>query len=517
MPHSPSKLKQKRFWPLFSQEILNQKQLIFFSVFTGILCFGFAITHFSIGIDDPARNYYLYSHSLASMIQQGRLMHVAFNFLTHSVQFIPFFTDFVGAVLYVVSALLFCGVFQYITDSRLSPSALIAFSCVYISSSILAEKFIYQLDVIVTMLSYCCAALAMLYAYQAVKEKRLGAYWKATVLLMMTVSSYESFTSLYICSVFSVFLLEGLVNQEKLTLRKLLNEGLRYAGILFAALILYYGLVYLLQAATGQLDIFQRMQISWPEGLGTIEVFKLITKRIYVFFQESIAVRYLPILMFCFFSLMGAGLCAWSSIRGKNFWLLCCFLGLFASNFITHYGAGYFLSRAAQTFCFFCGFVMLLLISLFHPPICKKLLCAVAALLVFVQSADMNRWFYNDYVRYQKESYAIHTLASKLLATCDTDKPVVFTNAPYSGYLDTELYPGRQVNGNSLLYWCGYAFQNKEQPFVAEVFRMYGYDFIQSPTGEQFDAACLEAETMPPWPKDGSVQEFDDFIVVNFS
>lgn len=146
----------------------------------------------------------------------------------------------------------------------------------------------------------------------------------------------------------------------------------------------------------------------------------------------------------------------------------------------------------------------------------QKLLYAAVALLVFVQSADMNRWFYNDYVRYQKESYAVHTLANKLLATRDTEKPVVFTNSPYSGYLDTALYPGRQVNGNSLLYWCGYAFQNKEQPFIAEVFQMYGYDFVRSPTEEQFDAACLAAETMPAWPKEGCIQEFEDFIVVNF-
>lgn len=516
MTHLSSAAAPRSYKDILLEDILQNKALVFFAVFTGILCFGFPITHFSIGIDDPARNYYLYSHNLGSMIQQGRLMHVAFNFLTHSVQFIPFFTDFVGAVLYVISALLFCGVFQYITDSRLSPGALIAFSCIYISSSILAEKFIYQLDVIVTMLSYCFAALAMLYAYQAVKEKRRGAYWKAAVLLMLAVSSYESFISLYICSVFGIFLLEGLVNQEHLSFRTLLTEGLRYAGILCAALILYYGLVYLLQAATGQLAFFQRTQDAWPEELGLLGKLQLTTERIYTFFADAFSVRYLPILVFSLFSLSGACLCFWSALRRKNIWLLCCFLGLLAANFITHYAAGSFTSRAAQTFCFFCGFIMLLLISLFHPPICKKLLYAAAALLIFVQSADMNRWFYNDYVRYQKESYAVHMLANKLLASCDTDKPVVFTNAPYSGYLDTELYPGRQVNGNSLLYWCGYAFQDKTQPFIAEVFRMYGYDFIQSPTEEQFDAASLAAEAMPPWPKDGSVQEFEDFIVVNF-
>ena len=128
----------------------------------------------------------------------------------------------------------------------------------------------------------------------------------------------------------------------------------------------------------------------------------------------------------------------------------------------------------------------------------------------------MNRWFYNDHVRYKKEAFIIDTLANKVVSQMDASKPLVFTNAPITGYLNTDLYPGGQANGNSMVYWIGYAFGEKTQPFISEVFRMHGYDFIVSPTADQYDAAHVEAETMPAWPAEGCIQEFDDFIVVNF-
>ena len=198
-------------------------------------------------------------------------------------------------------------------------------------------------------------------------------------------------------------------------------------------------------------------------------------------------------------------------------WLLLCFAALWIGNFPIHYVGGSFMARAAQTFCFFTSFVALVLVSSveIRKPLRSVVLAAVV-LLVFVQSADMNRWFYNDHVRYKKEAFIIDTLANKVVSQMDASKPLVFTNAPITGYLNTDLYPGGQANGNSMVYWIGYAFGEKTQPFISEVFRMHGYDFIVSPTADQYDAAHVEAETMPAWPAEGCIQEFDDFIVVNF-
>lgn len=510
-------LTKKNYWNVLTEDILKNRNLMILVLLVTVLCFGFTITNFSIGVDDPARVYYLYSSNYGNMIQQGRLLHVAVNQLTRSIQFIPFFTDFVGAALYAFSALLYCALFQYITNGKLSSFSLISFCCVYISSSVLAEKYIYHLDVIVTLLSYCCSAVALLYAFRFVKEKHPGLFLSAVAALMCTIASYESFVFLYISGVFGIFILEMFFNRDDKTFLNLLLEGLQYALILLVSAAVYYFLVYIVQVITEQHGIFVRYNFWLDNQMGIGESFVYLTKQFYQYFQQAITDRYLPILVFCLFSVLGFVLLAYLSIREKNVWLFACFAALWFCNFGIHYITGNFFTRAAQTFCFFSGFALLLLIEYCGSgTVIRKLLYTAVILLVFVQSADMNRWFYNDYVRYRKEAFAVNTIATRLVAECDISKPVVFTNYPEFNYFDTELYPGKQVNGNSVISWSIIAFNDKTQPFVAELFRMHGYDFVLSPTPEMFDQAHIEAESMPTWPQQGCIREFPEFIIVNF-
>ena len=508
---------QKNYWKTLTEEVFQKKLLMVFVLLTTALCFGFTITNYSIGVDDIAREYYLYSNKIGNMIQQGRILHVVFNWLTGTVDFIPYFNDFVGAVLYALSALLYCALFQYITDRKLSQASLICFACVYISSSILAEKYIYNLDVVVTLLSYCCSAIALMYAYRFVKEKRISLFWKSIPVLMVAIASYETFIFLYFCGVFAVFLLEMLVNQEKKTFVQILQEGIRYALILLVSMALYYGLVAVLRRIVPSEVPYARYNALEEFGLGLWGTFVMLTESIFDRFGAAFAEGYVPIIVFGILSVIGAVFFAILSIKRKNIWLIVCFAALWVGNLFVHYVTGGFTSRAAQTFCFFTGFVVLVLINTVGTrKLCRNLLIAGAALLVFVQSADMNRWFYNDYLRYRKEVFVVDTLANKVAMEYDASKPLIFTNAPIHGYLNEALYEGRQVNGNSVIYWTGYAFGDKTQPFIAELFRMHGYDFIVSPTPEQYDQAMIEAESMPVWPAAGSVQEFEEFIVVNF-
>ena len=508
---------RKSFRQTLAQDIFSNKILIYLVIFVTVLCFGFTVTNFSIGVDDPARNYYLYSKNVGSMIQQGRLMHVAFNHLTRSVQFIPFFTDFVGAALYALSALLFCGLFQYVTDGKLGTAALSAFSTVYISCSVIVEKYIYHLDVIVTILSYCLCAIALVYAYRFVQEKRPALLLWACVALMGALGSYESFGFVYFCGVFAIFILEIVVNQDSKTFLSILRDGLMYALILCISMVAYYSLVYVVQILTGQVGIFVRYNYWAESGENIIKTFFMATENIAQFFEDSIWGRYLPVVVFCVLSAVGFVLFVLLSVRRKNIWLILCYCALWAGNFLIHYANGNFIARGAQTFCLFTGFVLLILVEFSAcRNVFKQIACCLVALLVFVQSADMNRWFYNDYIRYQKETFVINTVATRLVAECDLSKSVVFTNNPDFRYFDTARYQGRQVNGNSVLYWSVNAWGDPTQPFVTELFQMHGYDFVRSPTEEMYIAAHEKAETMPAWPQEGYLQEFDDFIVVNF-
>lgn len=510
-------LKKKNYWNTLAEDVFSKKLLLFFVILITAACFGFTITNYSIGIDDIASDYYLHTNKIGNMIQQGRLLHVVFNLLTNTVDFIPYFNDFVGAVLYALSALLYCGLFQYITGGKFSTAALTAFCGIYISSSVIAEKYIYNLDVVVTILSYCCSAIALMYAYRFVKEKDRTLLLKAIPVLMVAIASYETFLFLYFCGVFAVFLLEIVVNKEDKPFLTILWEGIQYALILGAAIVLYYGLVAVLQLLFPSETVYIRYSVWHTSGLGFFGTFGLLTRDFFQYFVDSFAAGYVPIIVFTIASAIGLVLFGWLSWKRKNVWLLVCYAAMWIGNFIIHYVAGFFTPRAAQTFCFFTAFVLLMLLHIVGVrPLLRNVVIAAIALLVYVQSADMNRWFHNDYVRYQKESFLVDTLATKIASEFDVSKPLIFTNAGIEGYLNTDVYPGGHANGNSMFYWLGYAFGDKTQPFISELFRVHGYDFIVSPTEEQYDAAMLEAEDMPAWPAEGSVQEFDEFIIVNF-
>ena len=502
----------------YISEVFQNKVLIFFAILVTALCFGFTITHFSIGVDDVARQHYLYSTGSSSMIQQSRLLHHVINGLTGVVDWIPFFTEFVGAGLFCVSALLFCALLQTVCGGTLSTAALTAFVCVYISSSINVEKFLYHLDVIVVSIAYCFCALSLIRAHRCITQK--DAHILPSIILeMLAVSAYESFALLYVCGVFSILILEILKDPAENSFPALLRKGLRYAAVLLAAVLLYYGIATALQILTGQYHVFSRYLIWEVTDQGLLGTLLLVLRTLFGDIAKLLREKYVPLLVFFGISLGAALLMPWLAHRRKNWWLLLCFLAMLLCNLLIYIIFGGFHPRIAQTMCFYDGFLILLAVQVFwkSPAFRKWVICAVS-LLVLVQSADMNRWFYNDYVRYEKESFVVHTLATKLLDSCDLSKPVVFTNCATvgDGYLNTHLYEGGDANGNSVIYWCSNTALDFCPNLTSELFRLHGYDFIRPATFEQAARANQLAKGMPVWPQEGCIREFDDVIAVNF-
>lgn len=510
---------QKNFRETFLDTVWHSKRMIFSTVLVAILSYGFAVTNFSVGVDDYAAMHYLHSHGWGSMIQQGRLSHVVLEALTGTVTFLPFFNDFLGVVLFVLSAWVLCAVFQYVTGNAFSDWSLCAFSGIYLSYSIINEKFIYNLDVVVTMLSYLCFAMALLYSYQFVFEKRKNTWYWAVAALIVSISSYESFPFLYVSGVFFLFILKIAVNGETITLRDWIEKGLQFALILLAAIVVYYGAVFAVQFVTGQYGAFERHS-TWrnAENLGKTFV-KVLSRIVRAMSQTS----YFPILIFNLASVLGIVIFSGIAVRKKSISCILSFAGLYFSNFILHFLEGSMLYRGAQGFCFFVAGVVLCLLHLFDQlsrhsgkQRMRKLAYAIAALLILLQAADLNSWFYHDYTRYKKEEFAIHSIATRLVAECDISKPVVFTNPDWNSYLFSNDGVN-ETNGTSMLMVGVNAFYQTQSQSMIAIFKMHGYDFLQMPTEEQAEMGKRSSADMEAWPAKGSIREFEDYIVVNFA
>ena len=503
---------QTSFKDVFVKDILKNKTLMISAVIITILGFGFTITNFSIGVDDPASHHYLYTDGWGSMIQQGRLLHVVFNKLTGALTFIPFLNDFIGAALFMLSALIFCGLFQYVTEGRMTNIQLIIFAGIYLSYSIVSEKFIYNLDTIVTMLSYVAVAYSLVAAYRFVYLNSKKSFVPAVLSLIVGLGAYESFIFLYISGVFAIFILKNVVCEEKLKFKDTLLKGIWFALILIIAVVIYYAMVYIVQYLTDQRGNFERNSI-WNEEIGLRKKYERIKKN---FRETMLETSYFPMIEFVSFSAIGAALSLYFAVRRKSIIQPLCFIAMFLCNFGIHIAIGYIMFRACQTLCFFIGFVALLFaVSLKNLKPAKIALPVAACWLIFVQLANLNLSFYNDYSRYKKEEFAINSIAQRLVSECDVEKPVVFTNRPAGGYLESQS-AGEQTIGDSMVYWGVTAFGDLRSPTMLEIFRLHGYDFLKEPSVEQAERAQKLSKGMAAWPAKDSIKEYEDIIIVNF-
>ena len=122
------------------KELFQNKFYIIITILIAVAAYGFAITHFSLGIDDFGINHYMdiSPSSNGNMLQQGRLLHIVFYYLTGLVDVIPFLNNFIGTLLLFFSAVLFVGIIDTITQKRFGTFTKIIFSGLYISNSIIS-------------------------------------------------------------------------------------------------------------------------------------------------------------------------------------------------------------------------------------------------------------------------------------------------------------------------------------------------------------------------------------------
>lgn len=498
-------MSQKTFKD-FKSTILSDKLLIIGTILIAVMSYGFAVTHFSISIDDTAAVHYVHSTGLGSLIQQGRLLPVVLDYLTGLVEFIPFLNDFIGVSLFWLSSLVFCYLFQYISSRRFSSLACLVFAGIYLSFPVINEKFIYNLDVITTMLSYLCISLSVLCAYQAIFENEKKQYLHAFIFCMVGISAYESFVFLYICVVFSIFFIKAIADEQyKLKWKTTIIQGLKFAAVLACTVVIYYIIVVIVQLATHQTSFLRENIFQNTDDLKEN-------------FQYLFCFKNLSISIFWGASVFGLLISILYSIKRKSLLLFLCYLGMFAMNFPIHIIQGDFVLRAAQTLCFFVGVIGLLAMTIEEQStMTKRVACALAILLIIAQVRDLNHWFYDDYKRYQKETFAVHTIATDLQANYDVTKPIVFTSSgsdpAYFGISD----PRAQINGLSVIFSGNGSFFELNAHEIFELFSLNGYDFLVEPTDEQAKEAIEISKTMPSWPKNGSIKECDEYIIINFT
>lgn len=489
-------------------ELLQSKVYLVGLILVTIAAYGFTITHFSLGIDDFGIRHYmnLSPEKVGNMLQQGRLLHILFYYVTGLVDVIPFLNNLIGAVLLFFSAVFYSALFDTISQHKLKPAYLLMFACLYVSNSIMSFKFIYDIDVVVTMFSYFCIPLAVVYSLSMMERRSKKDLLASFLLLMAAISSYESFNAVYICSVLFVLILLAVFQDEKA--RQLLQKGLCFAGVLVCALVVYYTIVKIVQAATGNIP-YARSNI-FSVGSSVLDAVKSVVGRVFnghlLFAME-----------FSFFAVCSVGLAIYFSIRKKNPFIFLLFFGMGVFSLAVQIVQGFLLFRACQTFNLYVACMALLCMYLLGKrKILDRIVMAAMVVLLCFQLKDINLWFYKDWANYQKNVFAMHEIAKDLQKDFPVrEKPVCFVNRDYESYLMTWDEQQAEIGEAPLIAAIGF-LGNLTSPEMIQLFEYQGYDFLIEPSPDQAEQAIEDSKGMPPFPKEGYIKETDEVIIVNF-
>lgn len=489
------------------KSMLKNKSYVIALVLITIAAFGFEITHFSLGIDDFGINHYmdLSPDKVGNMLQQGRILHIMMYYLSGLVDVIPFLNNFIGSLLFFFSAVFFMALFEVVSEHEFSTLQKIIFSGLFVSYSITSFKFIYDIDVVVTMMSYVCVPLSVAFALDFCDTKKIGSFIKSVCFLFIAIGSYESFNAVYICTIIFSLILVAIYKDEKTI--NLIKKGMVCCVILITSLVVYYLLVKVLQVMTGNIP-YARTNI-FSMGFPIANVLRSIINRL-------LNVNLFFAIEFVIFAIISVGLAIYFSCKKKNPFIFIMFFGFGFFTLFVQIIQGYLYYRSCQTFNLFIACIALLCTEiLWNKKICKQIVSIVMGIVLVNQLKDINLWFYKDYINYNKNVYAIHRIATDLNSAFPVhEKPVCFLNRDYESFLMTWDEDQKEIGESPIVSAIGF-LGDATSPELIQLFKYQGYDFIIEPTIQQIQSAREKSVGMPHYPQSGYIQEENDYIIVN--
>lgn len=395
--------------------------------------------------------------------------------------------------------------------------------------------------------------------------------------LFVALGCYESFMIVWLVGVMLVLLLARYMGQKCRVFTALCMGALAAVVAIVLRSVMIKVCIAVFDLGAMQDEAVQRSiaeMLGWmfePEGLAN---FAMAIKRTFVMYV-AFGYAYYPIRIFVYATVAMVVFAVWRSIRQKDLWIAVLAAGLYVAAFLLVVIEGSAtLYRAAQFLPLICGVGALVVAlaaeglkeSKLDKALTKCLQRAkrgtklqfqgiVSGIAIFCMSVilwnqcyDMNRWFYVDWLKYEDAKETMEQIAYELESKYDVAKPIIFTGfhqAPASiiedafvPYTSEEYYKIKRLTdlldedlldkfnrGNygvwvaqtpalSVLDWGIAAFNSSEQ--MVKFFAMHGYNIVPNTDTELYEKALLHSIDFPNFPKEGSVVDMGNYIIVHF-
>lgn len=534
--------------------------------------YGFKIAHPVMGIDDTPYACY-FEEGLAAVV--GRWVLFVLNKLMHLADFAPFMTDFV-AVLILMTAVTVWGVLFYgVFGEKIPKYGYWFFSCVFLSCPLIAEVFTYYLHNGIAVGYLSCGVSLYLFrgGMDALERKRygkgMGRLAAAVLAMVIAMGCYESFMIVWLTGLLFLLLGERIAGIRRSVFGRLFAAAVAAAcGMALRAVILKlvtaaFGLSYLQDEAV-QRSVTELL--GWMFEPGAWAEFAMILKRLFVMYGVF-AYAYYPIAIFVLAAVVIAVYSLWRSLKQRDFWMIVLMVGSFAAAFLLAVVEGKAtLYRSAQFLPLVCGFGALLASCavtgfgawvragsgrrkmrtvLARGSAVIYVFCA--AVVLWNQCTDLNRWFYVDYQKYEYTKDYMLRVALELEQNFDTSKPIVFTGEwenpesivgdAYVAYSSETFFKMKRITDKvdehllekfyrdygvwvaqtpslSVVSWGKYAFDTDEE--LIRFLRLHGHEFTPLLDTSLYETAEQYALELPSFPREGSIVDMGDYLIVHF-
>lgn len=475
----------------------------------------------------------------------------------------PHFVEACGLMVFCLSITLWCVVFRRMFGEKISLTGYTIFGAVMLSSPILSEVVVWYLQDGIYM-GYGFTALAVLFGMEAFRQNQTGGANKRRVCLQLISSAafltaalgfYEAFMIVYLMALAMNFLLVRSLDRDGYSARP--SEWLVKTGIICVLSMVFRelaigGIVSLFRleeqrevlATRGILDILK----GFGNGQGELW---LVLKEFFVKYYIH-GIVYVPVLIL----VLAVGILGiWalsSALRKRDGWIFAAAAGIvllpwlmvFLEGTATYY-------RASEYVPLLTGFAVLLMgyeVKKLNKKPVRTAALFLALVLLYRQGYEMNKWLYIDAMKYEDDRRTASAVALEIIKNCDESKPVcvvgsyltppslldkLYTPSWSKKYMLTEWlvkgvdedifdkyntpygYAAAETPQLSLIDWASYAFIGTDREMI-KFWRMNGFTFQEDGNVEHYLYARELMREAPAWPKEGSIVEMDDYIIVNF-
>lgn len=484
--------------------------------FVVILCYGFTLTSFAMGIDDEAFKAYFGSNAL---LYQGRWGFLIMKKTFNSYEFLPFWRDFIAICLVVFGLTIFNLIFKKYTNNSWNDTLSTIFTCTAISFPYIASLFVFMMTTIETGIVYVLVAFSLyFYFFWYFEEKHWINLIYSVIALTFAISFSETAPVVFLLVFFITCFLHVLATDQKVKLVMFFSSIAKAMLLILLSIIFWkIGGIFFQRilhiSSSGYVNNYINYDFSGIMPFLRSAKYFIISQ--YQVTIDGLKLDYATkiVSIMTFVILMSVICLAIIRKKASVFTYGVCFIvTVFALPIVT--GNPLLPHRTLTSFSFLISFSFCLLYVIFKDIHIKNfkfkyIVLFLIVLNIFYQSKQMNEVFFADYKSYQYDLTMTSQIFHDIKEKTDNNK-VIFIGIPsdFNQVVEPSV-------GNSLFVWdreCTLQLELQSSRLY-EFFRQHGYD-IYPPQIYDVNKLKIQSENMLNWPKYESIKDFDDYVVV---